>query len=78
MHGRDEPVRQREARQQRQRAMRRTKAFFTPPDVGQAEMVSPVIRFERHSAPCCRQRIDVATRAIEHESKRGPCLAVIG
>ena len=58
--------------------MRRAEPLFTPPDVGETEVMSPVVRLERHGAARRRQCVEVTASAIEDEAERGPRLTVLG
>ena len=77
VHGGAQPVRDRKAGQQRQRAARLAQSLFTPADRGQPEMMPPVVGFERDRASRRGERVGVAADAIEHEPQRRPRLAIV-
>ena len=77
MDGGDQPVSQRESRKQPEGAPCRAKTLLSPANVGETEVMPPVIRFERDGAAGRRQRVHVAPGAIEDESECCPRLTVV-
>ena len=78
IHRGRQPVRERKRRKDRQRAVCRTEAFFAPSDIGEAEVVPPVVGLERNGALGRGLRVQPGSGAFEHEAKRGPRFARSG
>src|SRR5262245_44386370 len=67
-----EPVRQRQSRQQLQRAVRGAQPFLAPADVCEAEMMTPIVPFERRGSPRRGDRALRVTSLMADDSERCP------
>ena len=72
IHGRGEPVREREVGEERQRPVRCAQTRFAPGDVGQAEMMPPVVGLEGRRSIRRRDRVDAMDGAAEREAQGSP------
>ena len=70
-----EPVRERQSPQQLQCAVRGAQPLLTPADVGEAEVMTPVVRFERRGSPRRGDRALRVAGLMADESERGPRFA---
>ncbi len=76
-HRGNQPVRQRTALQQRQRASRGAQALFAPPNRRETEVMPPVVGLERDRPPRSGQGVGMVARPFEHEAERGPRVTVL-
>src|SRR5262249_46014528 len=76
-YGGRQPVRERKSGQQCERAPRLAQALLAPARVGETQVMTPVVGFERDAATKGRQRILLMTRTMKHEPERRPGFAVL-
>ena len=74
-HRGGKPVRQREARAERQHAMRRAQALLAPAHERKTEVMTPVVRIEHDRLAGSCDRFGRVASSMQHERKRAPCLA---
>jgi hypothetical protein len=74
-HRGGKPVRQREARAERQHAMRSPEALLAPAHNRKTEVMMPVVRIEHDRLAGGCDRFGRVTASMQHECKRAPRLA---